>query len=392
MGGTGGVFLGIDIGSTTVKVVVLDHARRLLGWRYVRSRGRPREALLGAVSDLAEVVGNERILALGLSGSGGGPIADLVGGTHVNELVAQTRAIGAFHPEARTVIEIGGQDSKLLSVRWDPSSQQMLLEDFAMNALCAAGTGAFLDQQAERLGVAIDTPSRVYHGGKPAPELTGWRRRVSQSLNARLRREQGGRVIWRKHWMVLLPRLWWSLLILGVVLFFTLAPPLTERFGAPTETIPLLHALTIAGIILTLIALAHVIWVIADWRNDTYEVSDNEIAHVNRVPLGLSEDRMSAGLGRIQNVSMSIPSPLHWLLNYGDVTCQTAAEAGAFIFYAVPDPRAVAQEILTRMDNFRRQEERDAARKRSQELPDWFEMYNRIEPEVLEERLQRNGG
>jgi len=156
MGGTGGVFLGIDIGSTTVKVVVLDHTRRLLGWRYVRSRGRPREALLGAVSDLADVVGNERILALGLSGSGGGPIADLVGGTHVNELVAQTRAIGAFHPEARTVIEIGGQDSKLLSVRWDPSSQQMLLEDFAMNALCAAGTGAFLDQQAERLGVAID--------------------------------------------------------------------------------------------------------------------------------------------------------------------------------------------------------------------------------------------
>lgn len=63
--------------------------------------------------------------------------------------------------------------------------------------------------------------------------------------------------------------------------------------------------------ILTLIALARLIWVIADWRNDTYEVSNVEISHVDRVPLGISEDRMSAGLGRIQNVSMSIPSPLH---------------------------------------------------------------------------------
>ncbi|MBK7832086.1 MAG: ATPase [Gemmatimonadetes bacterium] len=152
----GGIFLGIDIGSTTVKVVVLDSNRRLLDWRYVRSRGRPRQALLEAVDELADVIGDATILGLGLSGSGGGPVADLIGGTHVNELVAQTRAIGAYHPEARTVIEIGGQDSKLLSVRWDSSSQQMLLEDFAMNALCAAGTGAFLDQQAERLGVAID--------------------------------------------------------------------------------------------------------------------------------------------------------------------------------------------------------------------------------------------
>ena len=152
----GSVWLGVDVGSTTVKVVVLDRDRRLLGWRYVRSHGRPRHALLSAVGELGDVIGDAGILGLGLSGSGGGPLADLLGGVHVNELVAQARAIGTFHPEARTVIEIGGQDSKLLSVRWDASSEQMLLEDFAMNALCAAGTGAFLDQQAERLGVSID--------------------------------------------------------------------------------------------------------------------------------------------------------------------------------------------------------------------------------------------
>lgn len=151
------VFLGVDVGSTTVKVVVLDPASHLLAWRYVRSRGRPRSVLLETLRDIGRTVDISRIGAVGLSGSGGGPISDLVGGVHVNELVAQTRAVGEFHPEARTIIEIGGQDSKLLSVRWDEGSHQMLLEDFSMNALCAAGTGAFLDQQAERLGIAIDT-------------------------------------------------------------------------------------------------------------------------------------------------------------------------------------------------------------------------------------------
>ncbi|MBK8798590.1 MAG: cyclic nucleotide-binding domain-containing protein [Anaerolineales bacterium] len=241
-----------------------------------------------------------------------------------------------------------------------------------------------------RLGVAVDTPSRVYRGGVLAPPPTGWRRRVAESMNARLRREQGNRIIWRKHWLVLIPRLWFSLLVLSVFLILSILPSLTEIYGAPQESFPLLNVLTVVGVLLTLIALVRVIWVIADWRNDTYEVSNVEIAHVDRVPLGLSEDRMSAGLGRIQNVSMSVPTPLHWLFNYGNVVCQTAAETGAFIFYAVPDPRAVAQEILKRMDDYRKQEERESARKRSQELPDWFEMYNRIEPEVSEER-QRTG-
>lgn len=150
------VCLGIDVGSTTVKVVALDRSRRLLGWRYVRSCGRPRGALLQTLAEIGKEVDPLGVRMIGLSGSGGGPIADVIGGVHVNELVAQTRAVGEFHPEAQTIIEIGGQDSKLLSLRWDEGSRQMMLEDFSMNALCAAGTGAFLDQQAERLGIAID--------------------------------------------------------------------------------------------------------------------------------------------------------------------------------------------------------------------------------------------
>lgn len=150
------VYLGIDVGSTTIKVAVLDKTKNLLGWRYRRSQGQPRPTLLQLMQELYPEFDPDRIAAVGLTGSGGEPIARLVGGRHINELVAQTRAVGEYHPEARTVIEIGGQDSKFLSVAWDEKSGKMMLVDFAMNTLCAAGTGSFLDQQAERLGLRIE--------------------------------------------------------------------------------------------------------------------------------------------------------------------------------------------------------------------------------------------
>jgi predicted CoA-substrate-specific enzyme activase len=150
------VLLGVDIGSTTVKVVALAASRELLAQAYRRSHGRPRPTLLAAVAEVLGSLGGPTVGAVGVTGSGGGPVARLLGVRHVNELIAQTRAVGEYHPEARTVIEIGGQDSKLLSLEPDPAGGLRLL-DFAMNALCAAGTGSFLDQQAERLGLDIET-------------------------------------------------------------------------------------------------------------------------------------------------------------------------------------------------------------------------------------------
>lgn len=149
-------FLGIDIGSTTVKVVLINRGGALLAHRYRRSNGQPRTALIAALRELASEVDLGQVAGMGLTGSGGGPIAQILGCRHTNELVAQTRAVGARHPEARTVIEIGGQDSKFLSLEWDTAAGRMALVDFAMNSLCAAGTGSFLDQQAERLGISIE--------------------------------------------------------------------------------------------------------------------------------------------------------------------------------------------------------------------------------------------
>ncbi|BAL99512.1 MULTISPECIES: cyclic nucleotide-binding domain-containing protein [Caldilinea] len=242
-----------------------------------------------------------------------------------------------------------------------------------------------------RLGLAVDIPSRVYRGGKTVSEKLTLRRHLEHFFRSHMRRQRGDRIIWRKHWLVLVPRLWFPLLVFLSVMLFALLPSFSEAMGAPREAAPFLRWLTILGVLATLAAFAHLIWVIADWRNDTYEVSDEEIVHVDRMPLGLSEDRKSANLGRIQNVTMSIPSPLHWLFNFGNVQCQTAAEGGSFDFVGVPEPRMVAQEILKRMENYRRRTERQAAINRAKDLPDWFEMYNRIEPEVLEERINSNG-
>lgn len=154
--------LGIDIGSVTTKLVVVDRDHNLLASRYRRSHGRSRATLLDEARSIADELNltldefADRVAAVGFTGSGGRPVAELLGGEHVNELVAQTRALGEYCPQARTVIEVGGQDSKFLSVAWDDAIGQMVLVDMALNNLCAAGTGAFLDRQAERLGVSIE--------------------------------------------------------------------------------------------------------------------------------------------------------------------------------------------------------------------------------------------
>ncbi|MCB9140256.1 MAG: cyclic nucleotide-binding domain-containing protein [Caldilineaceae bacterium] len=228
-----------------------------------------------------------------------------------------------------------------------------------------------------RLGQSIDVPSQVLKGEQVISSGASWNERRSNGTI--LPPEKGDRIIWRRHWMVLIPKVWLSILVLGIWFFLTLLALF------PIEIVdPRFHTLLIVvGLVMTLGALARVLWVVVNWHNDTYEVTDDEIAHVEKLPFALAENRKSAGLGRLQNVEMRVPSPMHWLLNYGDVKCQTAAEEGDFIFDSVPDPRAVAEEIQTRMERYRRREESFAAHKRAEELPDWFEVYRSLDQEPV---------
>ncbi|KPJ70137.1 MAG: hypothetical protein AMS14_11115 [Planctomycetes bacterium DG_20] len=124
--------------------------------RYIRTRGKPLETALAALEDLFAEVSPSEIDGVAFAGAGTAVLGELYKIKPVNEVVAQAKATGALHPDVRTIIEIGGEDSKLILLEEDPMTGRLRIRDFAMNTLCAAGTGSFLDQQASRLGVSIE--------------------------------------------------------------------------------------------------------------------------------------------------------------------------------------------------------------------------------------------
>ena len=150
-------YIGIDAGSVAVKGVLLDSQFRVLRELYLRNQGQPLERTREALAELVSAAKASGDLAgVAITGSGGKMVAELLDLPLVNEVVAQATATGRLYPQARTVIEIGGEDSKLILIEPDPKTGGTRIRDFAMNALCAAGTGSFLDQQASRLGIDIE--------------------------------------------------------------------------------------------------------------------------------------------------------------------------------------------------------------------------------------------
>jgi uncharacterized membrane protein YdbT with pleckstrin-like domain len=233
----------------------------------------------------------------------------------------------------------------------------------------------------DRLGLRLRMPGRVRQDAPSSQAFTAitWQDRLRSALDLDqyLQRQEADRIIWRKHWMILLGKAITPLsLFIGVLLLVLgqqLLPPAIRDF---TATFDLLWVL------LGLFALVWLSWYIADWRNDTYEIDAKQIADVEKKPLFFSEQRRTALLGEIENIEVSIPSPIHFFFNFGNVRMQTAAAEGDFTFDWVPNPRGVAEEVRRRIEIFRQQQEMNRARQRAQELPDWFEMYNRLNPDI----------
>jgi predicted CoA-substrate-specific enzyme activase len=144
-------FVGIDVGSISTKGVVVDRDFRVVASRYIRTQGNPINSIRTLLSDLGSQVDGVRVVGAGTTGSARRLAGVMVQADIVkNEIIAHAVAAGHFHPEVRTVIEIGGQDSKIIILR------DGIPVDFAMNNVCAAGTGSFLDHQATRLGIPIE--------------------------------------------------------------------------------------------------------------------------------------------------------------------------------------------------------------------------------------------
>lgn len=145
-------YLGIDVGSVSTNVVVLDEQYEVLSNLYIRTNGQPIRAIqLGMESIFKELPQDLEIRGVGTTGSGRQLASAIVGADVVkNEITAHAVAALNMVPGVRTILEIGGQDSKIIILR------DGVVTDFAMNSVCAAGTGSFLDQQASRLTIPIE--------------------------------------------------------------------------------------------------------------------------------------------------------------------------------------------------------------------------------------------
>lgn len=173
MKSNGFVFIGIDIGSVSANTVVVDENRNILEDHYTRTKGQPMETTLAVLSDVLTRFPMQRIQGIALTGSGGKLIAPLIGASFSNEVIAQSKATEYFHPQVRTVIEMGGEDAKLILLAPDAVSARIRIEDFQMNSVCAAGTGSFLDQQATRLNLTIEEFGKLALKSQNPPRIAG---------------------------------------------------------------------------------------------------------------------------------------------------------------------------------------------------------------------------
>ncbi|MDD2234564.1 MAG: acyl-CoA dehydratase activase [Desulfitobacteriaceae bacterium] len=145
-------YLGIDVGSVSTNFIVLDDVNNnIKSSLYLRTNGQPIEAIQEGMDVVSNELGNGfKILGAGVTGSGRQLAGAIVGADAIkNEITAHAVAALTMVPDVRTILEIGGQDSKIILLR------DGVVTDFAMNSVCAAGTGSFLDQQAARLKTPI---------------------------------------------------------------------------------------------------------------------------------------------------------------------------------------------------------------------------------------------
>lgn len=147
-----GYYLGIDVGSVSTNLVITNNNGRVIDKQYLRTGGQPIKSVVAGLANIAERFGEGlNIEAAGTTGSGR-ELAGVIAGADVvkNEITSHAVAAQKLVPGVRTIIEIGGQDSKIIILR------NGVVYDFAMNTVCAAGTGSFLDRQAARLGVPVE--------------------------------------------------------------------------------------------------------------------------------------------------------------------------------------------------------------------------------------------
>ena len=165
--------LGIDVGSTTVKVVVMEsESKKILFSRYERHNAYQAETVHTLLADVFSLFPGANFNAA-VCGSGGKPIATAIHAHYIQEVVANAIAVRTFYPEARVAIELGGQDAKLVFFYYDERSKRLVASDMRMNGSCAGGTGAFIDEVATLLRTPVEEFEALAEKGTTVYDISG---------------------------------------------------------------------------------------------------------------------------------------------------------------------------------------------------------------------------
>ena len=151
-------YMGVDIGSISTKGIIIDDHHRILASEYIWTKGNPIEAVKELLSRLEkQITGkNIQVVAVGTTGSARKLIGTILGAVIIkNEITAHAVGTMSKYPDIKTIFEIGGQDSKIILL------DDGIVVDYAMNTLCAAGTGSFLSSQAKRLDVPVEDFGKI---------------------------------------------------------------------------------------------------------------------------------------------------------------------------------------------------------------------------------------
>ena len=153
------VYMGIDIGSTSTKAVMIDNDKKVIAGFYTQTAGAPLDAVKLIFEAIDEISGNKSVSfdfrGVSTTGSGRKLIGKIINADLViDEITAHARAAFELDPEVDTIIEIGGQDSKFTSLK------NGMVTFSIMNNVCAAGTGSFIEEQAQKLGCPLSEYSK----------------------------------------------------------------------------------------------------------------------------------------------------------------------------------------------------------------------------------------
>lgn len=145
-------YLGIDVGSTSTNLVLIDEKKNMIAYRYLKTLGNPIKAVIDGLEELEAEWGEKvNIIGAGTTGSGRHMIAKMIGADIIkDEITAQAKAAVSIDKNVDTVFEIGGQDSKYICLK------DGMVTDFQMNKICAAGTGSFIEEQSTKFDINID--------------------------------------------------------------------------------------------------------------------------------------------------------------------------------------------------------------------------------------------